>query len=77
MLLHQTKGGFVNETVMPKKFRPSPVPAGGLEIPLYLKYLCSKQAAFEKIKMFVQIFYDYNYGEQLPKTVVTRRMKRQ
>ena len=42
-------------------FCPSPIPAGGLEIPLLLKLLCYKQATFENVKTFVQTLYDYNF----------------
>ena len=45
------------------KFPPSPIPAGGLEIPLLLKFSCYKQATFEKMKTFVQTLYNYNFVE--------------
>ena len=47
----KTEGDFVNGTVISTKFRPSPTPAGGLEIPFLLKFSCNKQAAL----------YDYNF----------------
>ena len=42
-------------------FCPSPIPAGGLEIPLLLNFLCCKRATFEKMKTFIQTLYDYNF----------------
>ena len=42
----KTEGGFINETVTSKKFVPSEIPAGGLEIPFFLNFLCYKQATF-------------------------------
>ena len=43
------------------KFRPSLIPAGGLEIPLLLKFSCYKQASFPKMKTFVQTLHDYHF----------------
>ena len=34
----KTKGGFVNGSVISTKYRPSPVPSGGLEIPFLLTF---------------------------------------
>ena len=39
----------------------SPIPAGGLEIPLLLTFSCSKTISFEKMKTFVQTLYDYKF----------------
>ena len=36
----ETEGGFVNGSVISTKCRPSPIPFGGLEIPLLLKFSC-------------------------------------
>ena len=33
----------------------------GLEIPLLLKFSCSQQKPFEKMKTFIQTLYDYNF----------------
>ena len=41
--------------------RTSPIPAGGLEIPLLLTFSCSKAINFEKMKTFVQTLYDYKF----------------
>ena len=40
----------------------SPIPAGGLEIPLLLTFSCSKAINFGKMKTFVQTLYDYNFN---------------
>ena len=40
---------------------PPPIPAGRLEIPFLLKFLCYKQTNFEKMKTFVQTLYDYSF----------------
>ena len=39
----KTEGGSVTGTVISTKYRPSPIPSGGLEIPLLLKFSCSQQ----------------------------------
>ena len=40
----------------------SPIPAGGLEIPLLLTFSCSKAINFGKVKTFVETLYDYNFN---------------
>ena len=57
----KTEGGSVTGTVISTKHRPSPIPSGGLEIPLLLKFSCSQQKTFEKMKTFIQTLYDYNF----------------
>ena len=54
--------GFVNGSVIATKYRPSPVPSGGLEIPLLLKFSCPEQKTFEKMKNVVDSLYDYDYS---------------
>ena len=57
----KSEGGSVNGTVISTKYRTSPIPAGGLEIPLLLTFSWSKAINFEKIKTFVQTLYDYKF----------------
>ena len=57
----KSEGGSVNGTVISTKYRTSPIPAGGLEIPLLLMFSCSKAIKFEKMKTFVQTLYDYKF----------------
>ena len=57
----KSEGGSVNGTVISTKYRTSPIPAGGLEIPLLLTFSCSKAINFEKMKTFVQTLYDYKF----------------
>ena len=42
------------------KYRPSPIPSGGLEILLLFKFSCSEQKKSQKMKNFVDSFYDYD-----------------
>ena len=58
----KTGGGFVNSSVILTKYRPSPIPSGGLEIPLLLKFSCLEQKTFEKMKNLVDSLYDYDYS---------------
>ena len=57
----KSEGGSVSGTVISTKYRTSPIPAGGLEIPLLLTFSCSKAISFEKMKTFVQTLYDYKF----------------
>ena len=57
----KSEGGSVNGTVISTKYRMSPIPAGGLEIPLLLTFSCSKAINFEKMKKFVQTLYNYKF----------------
>ena len=51
------EGGAVIGRVFSTKYRQPPIPSGGLEIPLMLKFSCSKVL----MKKFVQNLYDYNF----------------
>ena len=53
--------GFINGSVISTKYRPSPFPSGGLEIPLLLRFSWPEQKIFEKMKKFVDSLYDYDY----------------
>ena len=57
----KSEGGSVNGTVISTKYRTSPIPAGGLDIPLLLTFSCSRAINFEKMKTFVQTLYDYKF----------------
>ena len=52
----KSEGGSVNGTVISTKYRTSPIPAGGLEIPLLLTFSSSKAINFEKMKTFVKTY---------------------
>ena len=58
----KSEGDSVNGTVISTKYRTSPIPAGGLEIPLLLTFSCSKAINFGKMKTFVQTLYVYNFN---------------
>ena len=46
-------------------YKVSPIPAGGLEVPLLLTSSVKSERVFELMKSFVNDLYEYNYtGEQ-------------
>ena len=45
-------------SVISTKYPPLPITSGGLEIPLLLKFSCPEQKMFEKMKNFVDSFYE-------------------
>ena len=53
-------GGIIEGTLLSTKYRPSPIPAGGLEVPLKLNFSCQKVVTFENMKTFIAL-YDYDY----------------
>ena len=42
-------------------YKPSPIPAGGLEVPLLLTFSVKNEQIFEEMKEFVTTLYDYEY----------------
>ena len=58
---YKIRGRFCQWDIISTKYRTSPIPAGGLEIPLLLTFSCSKAINFEKMKTFVQTLYDYKF----------------
>ena len=46
-------------------YKVSPIPAGGLEVPLLLTFFIKSERIFELMKSFVNNLYEYDYsGEQ-------------
>ena len=59
------KNMFYNQTslkVISTKYRPLPIPSGGLEFLLLLQFSCPEQKRLKKMKNFVDSLYDYNYS---------------
>ena len=57
----KTEDGSVSGKVLSVKYRPSPIPSGGLEIPLMLTFKCTKSVTFLKMKKFISELYEYEY----------------
>ena len=47
------------------RYKLSPIPAGGLEIPLWLTFRSPNALTHNKIKDFVENLYDYEYGARI------------
>ena len=53
---HEISGYLVSNN-----YKPSPIPAGGLEVPLLLTFSVKNAEIFEQMKEFVTTLYDYEY----------------
>ena len=58
------ENGRIEGTVHSKKYRPSPIPAGGLEIPLMLTFKSTRFVTHQKMKDFMTSLYSYEYEPQ-------------
>ena len=56
------EGGSVHGQLTSTQYRPSPIPAGGLEVPLKLTFSCSRFVIFNRIK---ELITQYNYDDEL------------
>ena len=54
------EGGSVDGHVLSTIYRPSPIPSGGLKIPLLLTFTCKRYTIFQKMKDFVLLQYCVN-----------------
>ena len=57
----KTEGGKVIGHVKSLTYRPSPIPSGGLEIPLQLTFTCDDKLNLDLMNGFVKSLYDWNY----------------
>ena len=55
------ENGQIDGTVHSVDYRPSPIPAGGLEIPLVLNFKSSSYVTHMKMKEFVTLLYSYEF----------------
>ena len=55
------ENGQIDGTVHSVDYRPSPIPAGGLEIPLVLNFKSSSYVTHMKMKEFVTSLYSYEF----------------
>ena len=54
--------GHVDGTVKSIAYRPSPIQAGGLEIPLTLNFKCPHYITHTKMKEFMSTLYSFDYN---------------
>ena len=58
-------GGNITGHSIYTNYKVSPIPAGGLEVPLLLTFSVKSERIFELMKSFVNDLYEYDYtGEQ-------------
>ena len=55
------EGGEISGYLVSTNYKPFPIPAGGLEVPLLLTFSVNNEQIFEQMKEFVITFYDYEY----------------
>ena len=55
------ENGRIEGSVHSTKYRPSPIPAGGLEIPLMLNFKSTRFITHQKMKGFMTSLYSYEY----------------
>ena len=55
------EGGEISGYLVSTNYKPSPIPAGGLEVPLLLTFSVKNEQIFEQMKEFVTTLYDYEY----------------
>ena len=61
----QKEGANITGHLIYTNYKVSPIPAGGLEVPLLLTSSVKSERVFELMKSFVNDLYEYNYaGEQ-------------
>ena len=59
------EGGNITGHLICTNYKVSPIPAGGLEVPLLLTFSVKSERIFELMKSFVNDLYEYDYtGEQ-------------
>ena len=59
------EGGKVDGFVFNTKYRPSPIPSGGLEIPLMLSFKSPRYVTHTKMKGFLDNLYNWDYEPEI------------
>ena len=55
------KGGVVTGKLNSLTYKPSPIPSGGLEVPLLLRFRCDVKWTIETMKKFVEQYYNFDF----------------
>ena len=55
------ENGKVFGTLKLLKYKASPIPSGGLEVPLSLTFLCKEKRVVDTVEEFTQNFYTFEY----------------
>ena len=59
------KGGRVYGKLKSLKYKPSPIPSGGLEVPLLLKFESQDKWVTDTMEEFVENFYSFDFAGDL------------
>ena len=59
------EGGRVYGKLKPLKYKPSPIPSGGLEVPLLLKFESQDKWVKDTMEEFVETFYFFDFPGDL------------
>ena len=59
------EGGRVYGKLKSLKYKPSPIPAGGLEVPLLLKFEAQEKWVTDAMEEFVENFYSFDFAGDL------------
>ena len=62
------EGGNITGNLVSTCYKVSPIPAGGLEVPLLLPFCVKSEIIFELMKSFVNDLYEYNYTREQAKS---------
>ena len=63
-LLNKRVGKFTEDWSL-SKYKASPIPSGGLEVPLLLKFKCDEKWVLDAMEEFVNNFYLYDFAGNL------------
>ena len=55
------KGGRIDGSVLSTRYRPSPIPSGGLEVPLIMTFRIPRYITHQKMKDFMTKLYCYDH----------------
>ena len=55
------EGGCIDGSVLSTRYRPSPIPSGGLEIPLMITFISPRYITHQKMKDFMRKLYCYDH----------------
>ena len=61
----KVEGGKVNGKLNSLKYKASPIPSGGLEVPLSLKFKRNEKWVLDAMEEFVDNFYSYDFAGNL------------
>ena len=71
------ENGKVFGTVKLLKYKACPIPSGGLEVPLFLIFLCKLKWVVNIMEEFIQSFYTFGYsGNQSVEPAIGRTRKK-